>query len=590
MAILTVCNGDFYPGLKSDGVERDLMLKERTWSDVPGAREVKIFPLIRKPSILCSNSFLLSSPTQILVIDPGADSAQVEDIQHILTSILNESPRPVFVYLSHCHIDHFFAMPPLFEAPFRAKLLCHAIGTQALNNRDRVLTVSDMHAHEVPTCPVWSSLFQPEKSVTGAPPAFHPFEDIFQYNQINSTDISCVPEYEVAISDHDWMEVFYTPGHSPDSISFRIGDCLFVGDLPFATDMGVAGLIGWDSEALSESLNLLLWIGQNRNIRWVLPGHGIPFPLEELEKTIQRQQKAIGRLSDLIPLDRKRLLDLLDYAHLILDEISAIFAIMAARLLKTVHWLEILDEEEQAVNLLKAIDLEAAEKLIDDFHYFRESFKGKEVKNVILVRAVSFMARFDKIFTRQSIPSILNPLLIGRIRNLFSEFYHAVYGFQFSLPEVGFDLCEAVQESLNSVREPLVSNQAFLDAAGTDQAFCEALASRIADHQQFKDVQLIFEPQCPEMTRILMDKAIFQDLLLIFLERLSARGFDRIQLVPELSDKRLCLSICATASWAPPAPWTRNLEIIQRIMHNHGGDLHELPSAVPARFVFEFPQ
>ncbi len=558
------------------------------WTLVPGTRDVQLFPLIRKPSILCSNGFLLAAPKQVIVLDPGADIRQVEEIRRLLSPLLEDSPRPVFVYLTHCHIDHFFALPSLLEEPFRARLICHARGTRALDSRDRVLTVSDLHALDVPACPVWASLFEAESPATDAAPRFHPFEEFFRSERMDLAEGPSVSAYQVTLGDHDRMEIFHTPGHSPDSISFRVGGCLFVGDLPFATDIGVAGAVGWDPKALGGSLRLLDSLG--RDVDWVLPGHGKPFPARELEKVALRQQKDLEKLSDLAPLDRERLLDLLDYANVVLDEISSIFAVVSARLLKTVHWLEVLDEEEEAARLLKAVDLEAAESLIDDFHYFVESFRGAELKNVILVRALHFMARFDKTFSPQTVSYLLNPFLLRRVRTLFSEFYHAVYGFRFALPEARFELHEAVEEVLNEAREPLQSDQAVLDATAAEAPFLEALASRIADHPIFEGVRLSLAPRSGDTAPVPMDRTVFQDLLRTLLERLAVRGFDRIEMVPGQEGRAPFLRVSAASSTLPSPPEARSLQILQRTMRNHGGDFRTLQAGPPALFVFEFPE
>ena len=566
------------------------MLENETWNPVPGTRDVQLFPLIRKPSILCSNGFLLAASGQILVMDPGSDVRQIEKIQHVLRDLLDESPRPVFIYLSHCHIDHILALPALLEEPLQGRLLCHAKGARALNSRDRVLTVSDLHALEVPDCPVWASLFEPDELESGAASCFHPFEEMFRYGRIDVAEGLSVSACQVDLGEHDRMEIFPTPGHSPDGISFRIGRCLCVGDLPFATDIGVAGAVGWDPEGLGGSLELLKGLGRRRSIEWILPGHGRPFPLEQMEKIIRRQQKDLERLSDLIPLDRERLLDLLDYAKVVLDEISSTFALVSARLLKTAHWLEVLDERQEADKLLEAVDLEAAEQLIDEFHYFVESFRGAEPKNVILVRALHFMARFDKTFSPQAVSCLLNPLWLRRIRTLFSEFYHAVYGFRFTLPESGFELRETVEEVLNDASKPLLDDQAFLDATGAPDTFLKALTARISDHPVFDGVQWTFEADVPLMASVPMDKTVFQDLLLTLLERLAAQGFDRIDLVPGQAAQRSFLRVSAETSTSPPRSELRGRQILQRTMQNHGGDFRELQADSPALFVFEFPE
>jgi glyoxylase-like metal-dependent hydrolase (beta-lactamase superfamily II) len=55
-------------------------------------------------------------------------------------------------------------------------------------------------------------------------------------------------------------EVLATPGHTPDSLSYRIGDALFIGDTLFAPDVGSArcDFPGGDAGALWDSIQRLL--------------------------------------------------------------------------------------------------------------------------------------------------------------------------------------------------------------------------------------------------------------------------------------------------------------------------------------------
>lgn len=67
-----------------------------------------------------------------------------------------------------------------------------------------------------------------------------------------------------------WIEVMTTPGHTPDSLSYRIGDHVFVGDTLFAPDVGAArcDFPGGDAQALYASVqrlyalpeHVLLWL------------------------------------------------------------------------------------------------------------------------------------------------------------------------------------------------------------------------------------------------------------------------------------------------------------------------------------------
>jgi glyoxylase-like metal-dependent hydrolase (beta-lactamase superfamily II) len=90
----------------------------------------------------------------------------------------------------------------------------------------------------------------------------HHFQPIF--GQPLATDGS---QFDQLLDDDDRLplgaleiEVLATPGHTPDSLSYRIGDAVFVGDTLFAPDVGTArcDFPGGSAELLYRSIQRLL--------------------------------------------------------------------------------------------------------------------------------------------------------------------------------------------------------------------------------------------------------------------------------------------------------------------------------------------
>lgn len=68
------------------------------------------------------------------------------------------------------------------------------------------------------------------------------------------------------------IEVVPTPGHSPGSMSFIVGDNIFCGDLVFQGSIGRTDLRGSSLEQLLESVSQYVWpLSDNTRI---YPGHG----------------------------------------------------------------------------------------------------------------------------------------------------------------------------------------------------------------------------------------------------------------------------------------------------------------------------
>jgi len=80
----------------------------------------------------------------------------------------------------------------------------------------------------------------------------------------------------IALGDGDRLEVYHTPGHSPDSISMRVGSLLFLGDLFFAPNPGMAGAYGWSQQDLMQSILKILWILENEDIDLCFSGMAGP--------------------------------------------------------------------------------------------------------------------------------------------------------------------------------------------------------------------------------------------------------------------------------------------------------------------------
>lgn len=68
------------------------------------------------------------------------------------------------------------------------------------------------------------------------------------------------------------IQLAHTPGHAPDSLIFKINDCVFAGDTLFAGGVGRPDLPGGDMQVLLNSIQTEL-LSLDDSTR-VLPGHG----------------------------------------------------------------------------------------------------------------------------------------------------------------------------------------------------------------------------------------------------------------------------------------------------------------------------
>lgn len=174
---------------------------------------------------------------ECVVVDPGQDAAGgVEQI------VAQHGLKPVAVLLTHGHIDHIWSVVPV----------CGAHDVPAyIHPADRAL------------------LTDPAR---GLSPGVG--QEIF--GGLTFTEPSDVRELGaeplVSIAGLDFI-VDLTPGHTPGSVTFRLGDtALLSGDLLFAGSIGRTDLPGGSHDAMMDSLARVILPMPDELA--VLPGHG----------------------------------------------------------------------------------------------------------------------------------------------------------------------------------------------------------------------------------------------------------------------------------------------------------------------------
>ena len=154
---------------------------------------------------------------QCVVIDPGQDAVRgIDDI------VREHRLRPVAVLLTHGHIDHVWSVAPV----------CGARDVPAyIHPADRYM------------------LTDPGRSL-GIPQGQNPFglewaepADVIELGETTT----------VSLAGLDFT-VDLAPGHTEGSVTFRLPEVLFSGDLIFAGSIGRTDLPGGSYEAMLESL------------------------------------------------------------------------------------------------------------------------------------------------------------------------------------------------------------------------------------------------------------------------------------------------------------------------------------------------
>lgn len=569
------------------------MIESGVWRSIPGTVEVRLYPILRKPSIISSNSFIFRTPSEILVLDPGGDPKQVEHIEDVVKQVLMEENLPVNVCLTHTHIDHFHAMSRLLGEPVKGRLLCHPHSGDVLQDRDAHHSLAYFYGVRVPRCDVHAWFFNGSscscrsEAYNQVPPAGANLSRAeLPAGHIGFSKDSPLATDVLKLGKRDMIEVFHTPGHSLDSLSFRVGEYLFVGDVPFAAEPGVAGVGGWSSEALFESVNGIAAVLEKGDISLVIPGHGIPWPVPQARKILVKVGEKLSCLGDIRPLDRERLDYLLHYAEVLLEEAGAIFSILAGRLLKVRHYLDELGEEKAAGSLMQLIDFDRADGIIHDFHSFMEDVRCSGLKALKLQRAIHFVNSLNSTFKAEGLEHLAGASFLRRTSALFTDFINAVNGRSFDNQETVFNLSESVGKAVASVVEKPFSEQAYFDSVDSDELFIRELSARIADNHLFDDVVVDFHAG-PEDVFVSLEPAVLEDILVSLFEEMAAQGCVHLEIRFERKPENILLLVDALDNPDFELSGPKE-EYLRLTMAHQGVPFRKAPEYGRACFAFEF--
>jgi hydroxyacylglutathione hydrolase len=170
------------------------------------------------------NTYLLYNGfNDCIIIDPGCYFDEEKD--RLVAFIESEKLRPVMLVNTHCHLDHVFGN----------KLLAEKYG----------LTLQ---------------IHEKEKAVLEFAPASGlmyslPFDNY-------SGEFIFLKEGEKLVLGEEELEILFTPGHSPGSLSFYCEKDKFLigGDVLFKNSIGRSDLPGGDHEQLLQSIREKLMV------------------------------------------------------------------------------------------------------------------------------------------------------------------------------------------------------------------------------------------------------------------------------------------------------------------------------------------
>jgi glyoxylase-like metal-dependent hydrolase (beta-lactamase superfamily II) len=492
-------------------------MENQQWVRIEGTRQVEVYPWVRKVDVSSSNSYILSTADQLVVIDPGGNGEQTEALVSVLRAKFEERGRPVVIYLTHCHCDHSVeaVRSSLWREFPGLKVVVHEAGAAALSAGDRTLTQAGILGVEFPAAlPDASLLTSPGQGLpcdNAAPPL-----------------LTVVP-----LGAGDSLEVYGTPGHSPDGLCFRVGEVLFAGDLLAAAAPLVAGAVGWSHSDLVASLKTVVRLLEGGRIRVCAPGHGNLLQDETIAKAFQKTLNEAALLARIERVNPERVRFVTAYAQQLFEELAGLFTLISSRIEQLARRMDELEEYAAARQIRAILDSAQMTQLLLEFRNFQAGLhRGQFLEVQVALKAIQVVPRIRRLLENEQLPRVIDRSLLRFTCTLLTDFIQAAKGIRLeeerqeqNLPTVVAGL---VAELSCRPRAPTSLNDIPDDPVG----FCEYLIASIAHVPVFKEVPLRFEGADDRVpVRLVMPR--FQDCLKRFLEDLVEWGAKTVTLKVE---------------------------------------------------------
>jgi glyoxylase-like metal-dependent hydrolase (beta-lactamase superfamily II) len=498
-------------------------MENHTWQPVPGMPDAFVFPRIRRPDVLSSNSYGLEFPGLRGLIDPGALREQTDDLRAALANREGGRVSPLLVCLTHCHLDHSReAAAWIGDSARPARLAAQAVGAAALAAGDVRQTAANLYGLEIPRVPTRIPLMAAE-----------------DLRASGSHRIPLAPGIEIELRTDlregaarqflAWdgaarIEIVSCAGHSPDSICFRIGGLLFVGDLLSANRPLIAGLHGWDAAALRRSTDEIICLLEEGTVAWCCPGHGDPLPADKTLDLLRRQRDRAAQAGAVEAMDPHRLSRAVELALELADEAEEVFSALAGRLLYVADRLEMLEEPGMARRCREALDMEATDAGLDRFRGLCRALAAAEILPVsFAVEATSLVEKMRRNFVPGALAAFLPASLVNRAQRLLLDFMGVAQGTgpldEFVPTDLGAVLAQAGAAWTASPH----LDASIADLADDPDRFAAELARRIGHPPTARRMPVRFESS-PGGTPTLVAAVRFVDTLIQFLDMLALAG------------------------------------------------------------------
>ncbi|MCK9914421.1 MBL fold metallo-hydrolase [Microbacteriaceae bacterium K1510] len=457
----------------------------------------------------------MRTPHRLVIVDPGAEPAQVERLNTLIAPELEDGAREVLLLLTHAHLDHFAAVGTLQIATGRPRTLVHAIGARAIREKD----TQHMLAFLYRVVPV------PDFVVDGTFFAAGPDKHITRRQEPGPDGAPVVVE-RLMLEPDLALDVYETPGHSPCSCTFRIGRHLIIGDVLFGASPGLAGLAGWSSDGLTRSTRLIRHLVQSHDITMCWNGHGDAVTGTTALKMLSNVEAQAATLSNIAVVDEDRISLLREFAIELLHEIDHLLTLIGARLMVVAYHLENMEEREEARRLTESLDIDALEQQLVEFRKFHHAFeRGEQPELSVAMKAGATLGRVRRAIAEHRDGASAALSLTARAEYLIDAFLQMLRGLTFQPNMTQVNLGEVVTAIVRHEQSPHFGADDLLAATEDEEAFRRLLIGNLMAGSVLSkcevNVQAVPVSGTWDGTAVVHVPA-FQNILLTTLEALAA--------------------------------------------------------------------
>ena len=570
-----------------------MKIEANVWQKVPGSPSVEIFPIIPKANCVSSNCYIFSAPDALVVVDPGASPEQTQQISRILTEALAVARRPVLVFLSHCHQDHSQEAGLELPAGIEIKRFAHQAGVEALKHRDRNLTVAYLYPWNPEICPARFEGILFASSPASEPPSLE-FADggriELHTEPIAMPDGTTLQRQWLPLGADNRLEIYHTPGHSPCSISLRVGSLLMLGDLPFAANPGVCGLDGWNHADLLQTLHNVDWLMDTPVITVCCPGHGYCVSAQSMREKLRLMEAEASNLTNVPLMDAERVGALKIYVDELLEETAALFTIFSGRLYTVSYHLSLLEEDSAASRVLATLDIDRIDRILSDFRRIVETFKTSTIPEwTVVLKGVQVAGSLQQVLSAEHVRQLLDFSLVDRAQRRLEDFLSLVRGLQFLQTEQPGAVNEIIAELVKRTKETtMMESNDLMESVDDDQSFVQALTRRLAAYSPLRDIEFEFAPATQE-TNANIGAERLDDILTNLMEGMAGIGVKHISIATRVVSGHVEIRLSSRERMDPATFDKRRLDLYNRTLGWLGGSLECSQHEGNAEFIIRLP-